>query len=98
MAPSGGADAMRGCVALVLAAVLATAPAFAQTGADDALKCAGSDPDAKISGCSALISAGGKNPTDLVIVYFNRAAGNDAKKELGPALADYTKAIELDPG
>jgi tetratricopeptide (TPR) repeat protein len=83
--------------AVVLAAMLAAAPALAQTRADDALKCAGSNPDAKIAGCSALIAAGDKDQTDLAIVYFNRAAGDDAKKELGPALADYTKAIQLAP-
>jgi tetratricopeptide (TPR) repeat protein len=84
--------------AVVLAAVLAVVPALAQTRAEDALNCAGPNPDTKIAGCSALIAAGDKSPSDLAIVYYNRAAGHDAKQELGAALADYTKAIELAPG
>jgi tetratricopeptide (TPR) repeat protein len=83
--------------ATVALAVMLATPAFAQTQADDALKCAGANADGKISGCSALIAAGDKDPADLAIVYFNRAAGHDAKHELGPALADYSKAIELQP-
>jgi tetratricopeptide (TPR) repeat protein len=86
-----------GSAAIALAAMLAATPALAQTRADDALSCAGSNPDAKIAGCSALIAAGDKDPSDLAIVYYNRGAGHDAKKELDLALADYSKAIELAP-
>jgi tetratricopeptide (TPR) repeat protein len=82
---------------VALAAMLAAGPALAQTRADDALKCAGPNADAKIAGCSALIAGGEGNPLDLAIVYYNRAAGHEAKNELGGALADYSKAIELDP-
>ena len=53
-ARAGGAGAVRGRVAIALAAMLAAAPALAQTGAEDALKCAGSDAAAKIVGCTAL--------------------------------------------
>jgi tetratricopeptide (TPR) repeat protein len=81
-----------------LLAALVSVSALAQTRAQDALKCAGRDPDGKIAGCSALIAAEDKSPSDLAIVYYNRAAGHDAKNELGAALADYSKAIELDPG
>lgn len=81
---------------LALAMTLAV-PAFAQTRAGEALKCAGRDPDGKIAGCSALIAAGDRNPSDLAILYFNRGAGHDVKDERGAALADYSKAIELAP-
>src|SRR5581483_10318262 len=77
---------------------MAAGPALAQTRAEDALKCAGPDPDAKIAGCSALIAAGDNSPPDLAILYYNRGAAHDAKKELGGAIGDYTKAIALDPG
>ncbi|HEY1797203.1 MAG TPA: tetratricopeptide repeat protein [Stellaceae bacterium] len=83
--------------AAALAAMLAS-PALAQTRADDALRCAGPDPDGKIVGCSALIAAGDQDQADLAIVYYNRARGHDAKKNTAAALADYTKAAELDPG
>lgn len=82
--------------AAALGAMLAV-PAVAQTRADDALRCASRAPEVKIAGCSALIAAGDKDPSDLAIIYYNRAAGYNEKKDLPAALADYTKAIELDP-
>ncbi len=89
---------MKGHVGLALVALLMTAPALAQTRAEDALNCASAALDAKIAGCTALIDAGDKSPTDLAILYFNRGAGHDAKKDLAAGLADYTKAAELNPG
>lgn len=88
---------MTKCLLLALAAVLMAAPALAQIRADDALKCAGADPNGKIAGCTALIVAGNKDPADLAILYFNRAAGHAAKSDLPEAVADYTKAAELTP-
>lgn len=84
-------------VLVVVATSLVAVPTFAETRADAARQCAGGSPDAKIAGCSALIAAGDKDPIDLAIVYFNRGAAHDRKGDLGAAVADYTRAADLNP-
>jgi tetratricopeptide (TPR) repeat protein len=60
--------------------------------ADEASDCrAGKDPDMRINACSALIQSSPKEAT----AYHARGLAHQAKGDLASAIADYTKAIEL---
>jgi tetratricopeptide (TPR) repeat protein/ABC-type multidrug transport system permease subunit len=53
--------------------------------------------DASIKGCDAVIQSGKESQPDLAIAYYNRGQSYQSKKEYNRAIADFTKAIELDP-
>ena len=59
--------------------------------------CRGTDADARITGCSALILAGGETPADLAEAYHNRGSANRAKRLFDLAIQDYNEAIRLKP-
>ncbi|MCP4932979.1 MAG: tetratricopeptide repeat protein [bacterium] len=70
--------------------------------ADDASDCQGTRSEAQIKGCSAIIKSGrlfGKQVSTqgLVVAYNNRASAYVSKGDFTRAIADYTKAIGLDP-
>jgi len=54
-------------------------------------------PEAAISGCTAVINSGREWGRSLSIAYMSRGLAYKANGDLDRALADYTKAIELDP-
>ena len=78
--------------------VFTPAPVEAQTRADNRAACQSTDPDTAISGCSRDIASGEeKTPADLAVAYYDRAMAYDDKDLVQKAIADYTKAIELNP-
>lgn len=88
-------------IGLVLA--LAALPAAAR--ADEEWdRCAGTasggaiSAEARIGSCTRLIDGGGLSPADRASIYTNRAFAYVDKGLTDRAIADYTKAIGLDPG
>ncbi|HJZ32747.1 MAG TPA: tetratricopeptide repeat protein, partial [Hyphomicrobiaceae bacterium] len=65
--------------------------------ADEKPPCTSSNPDHKLEACTALIESGRETGLALAAAYRNRAAGHAAKKAFDQAIADYSKAIELNP-
>jgi tetratricopeptide (TPR) repeat protein len=57
----------------------------------------GATPDQQISGCTGMIQSGKSDRKNLAIAYANRAAAYNSKKQYDRAIADCTRAIELDP-
>jgi tetratricopeptide (TPR) repeat protein len=77
---------------------IAACLAFAfEARADDIAACNNANPEVKIFGCSAIIDAGAEPPETIAIAHFNRALAYHAKGELDLAIADYGKAIALNP-
>jgi tetratricopeptide (TPR) repeat protein len=77
------------------ALTLVALPAWALT--SDEKKCNGDLADVGISGCTAVIQLGRETKPNLAIACYNR--GNDYSDQdlYDQAIADYTKAIKLDP-
>jgi tetratricopeptide (TPR) repeat protein len=71
-------------------APLVSAPAQAQVSTNHS-------SDTAISACTHLIQSGNETPANLASVYNNRGQGYDNKGEHGLAIADYNKALELEP-
>jgi tetratricopeptide (TPR) repeat protein len=53
--------------------------------------------DVIISGCSNLIQSGKEGPAKLAEAYRSRGIAYSKRREYDQAIADYDKAIELDP-
>lgn len=70
-------------------------PAAAQTDWD---ACQGYDPTPSLAACTRIIEAGKEPPAALAIAHSNRGAANRQLNRYYASLADYNKAIELDPG
>jgi hypothetical protein len=81
-----------GIIGLILGA--AAVPAGTQ---DPVLDCLSEDNERRISGCSALISTPGLLPEQLSLAYGLRALAYSLKLKYDQALADYDKAIDLNP-
>jgi tetratricopeptide (TPR) repeat protein len=75
-------------------AVTAFAPAVH---ADDWEACQNSNTEVKIVGCSAIIDRGTDTNENIAIAYYNRGNSYFDKDEHDRAIADYDKAIALDP-
>ena len=75
--------------ALLLAARAAAAP-------DDATVCAKGPPAGALAACDRAVKKGGA-PQTVAVLYFNRAAANQASGLAARALADYGAAIRLRP-
>jgi tetratricopeptide (TPR) repeat protein len=82
---------------LMLLAALIFSSALAA--ADDRALCDSPDtpPDARISACSARLSRNEVKGKDLAITVRNRGLGYAAKNDYDRAIADYDKAIGIDP-
>lgn len=65
--------------------------------AENWARCTGDDPDLRISGCGAIIRAGGESMTSLAIAYNNRGIAYNGKRNYDMAIDDYTKVIGLAP-
>ena len=76
---------------------LAATSSQAQTDGANWTKCKGYDPDASISGCSALIQSGLETKAELYQVYWFRSAAYMDKNLYDLAVADASKGIELNP-
>jgi tetratricopeptide (TPR) repeat protein len=55
------------------------------------------DPDAKITGCTALIQAGQNTTENLSVIYNNRGTAYDDKGDYDHAIQDFNEAIHLNP-
>jgi tetratricopeptide (TPR) repeat protein len=64
---------------------------------DPVLDCLSEDNERRISGCSALIATPGLPPEQLSLAYGLRALAYSLKLRYDQALADYDKAIDLNP-
>ena len=74
---------------LLAVLVIAAPPAFAETSSD----CASDNHEVAIPACTQLIQ---KNPHDATY-YYNRGISYRETGKLDLAMADYTRAIELNP-
>jgi tetratricopeptide (TPR) repeat protein len=79
---------------LAVAACLAFA---CQARADDIAACNNANPEVKIFGCSAIIDAGTEAPEAIATAHYNRGLAYHAKREFDLAIADYGRAIALNP-
>jgi S1-C subfamily serine protease len=80
---------------IVLVSVLG--PSVSSTAADDPTTCMGGAPEVAISACTRIISAGTLTTSELVLAYSFRGLHLEQNGEFDKALADYDKAIQLDP-
>ncbi len=60
---------------------------------ENAAACAAGNPDS----CTVLIESGHESTQQLAIDYYNRGLGSGRKGHNDLAIADYTKAIEINP-
>jgi len=82
---------------LVFALVLALSATGAWADMYDDCK-QSADPDLRIRGCTQVIGRGEKETRkNITAAYYNRGGAYEKKGEVDHAIADYTKAIALDP-
>jgi len=76
-------------------------PAWGQSPAwsphDTEVLCGGGAPDIRIKMCTSLIQAGGESGLALVQVYYDRGVAYLQQGLYDQSIADFTKAIELNP-
>jgi tetratricopeptide (TPR) repeat protein len=88
--------------ALAVSAVLVLAPAlpaFAQF-SSNWKGCTGNpdvDWERQITACTALIDGGGETKENMGIAYYNRALAYENLDKFNEAIADFTRAIALNP-
>jgi lipoprotein NlpI len=87
---------------ILLLALAATSPAFAQTAEDEAQRmreaCAKSEvPQSQIDACTRLIDTLRPQGRELAQALYQRGAGHAAKGEYAEAVRDYTQALKFAP-
>jgi lipoprotein NlpI len=87
---------------ILLLALAATSPAFAQTAEDEAQRmreaCAKSEvPQSQIDACTKLIDTLRPQGRELAQALYQRGAGHAAKGEYAEAVRDYTQALKFAP-
>ena len=83
---------------LLFAALALQSPQAAQDLAAQADACVyGPDPETVIEACTAVIQSGRWSESELAWAYANRGNGLSDLDEMGRAIADYDRAIEIDP-
>lgn len=88
------------CSAICLASLPISAGAEAQASGDRAECMNEGDAfslDAIINGCNNLIQSGKETPAKLAEAYCSRGIAYAKRREYDRAMADYDKAIDLDP-
>src|ERR1700722_19468302 len=85
---------MRG-VLLRVFLILVASSAWAQTRDENIMKCTSNNPDAVISGCTALLHS--DHDADCVAAYIARGNTYIGMGRYDQAIADFTKAITLRP-
>src|SRR6516165_4910804 len=89
---------MEGDMRRALAAFFAVIAFAGVAHADDWSVCNQTDDDdAIIRACSRIIAAGQESDDDLATAYNNRGLAYDGKEEHDRAIADFDRAIELNP-
>src|SRR5262245_33490551 len=73
--------------------VASSAPALA----DDREDCSSNDVERMIRGCTDVINTRHELRQTLAVAYHRRGIAYAAKRDFDRAIADYTKAIEIDP-
>src|SRR5882757_7363222 len=81
----------------LLATSLVLAASVAPVAADDRQDCVGTNAGRKISACTALIESKREAGPNLALAYRNRGLGHAINKDYDQAIADFSKAIELNP-
>lgn len=66
--------------------------------ADAIADCNGATYAQRIQGCTLLINEGKLSTRNMARAYYKRAGAYFERADYDAAIADYTKAIELDPG
>src|SRR5262245_10919335 len=82
---------------VLLAACLPFAAWAVPAAADDRQDCTSKNSNRKLEACTAVIKSGHEPKENLAAAYRNRGIANAAKKEYDQAIADFSKAIELNP-
>src|ERR1700686_3115552 len=85
---------------LALAALAAAAGARAQPQSQEYAWCMNKEkttPDLQITGCTAIIEQGKETQENFSIVFNNRGNAWYRKRDYDQALAEYDRAILLDP-
>ena len=82
---------------VLIAACLPLAATVAPVSANDRQVCASKNPDRKLEACTALIQSGRETGLNLAAAYRNRGIVHAARTEYDQAIADFSKAIELNP-
>jgi tetratricopeptide (TPR) repeat protein len=65
--------------------------------ADDRQDCGVANPDRRIEVCTALINSKREAGQNLAMAYRNRGVAHASKKDYDSAIADYSKAVEINP-
>lgn len=77
--------------------ILLTGPAQAQTRDENWAVCESGDPARGIDACTALIDSRAETPQNLAIAHSNRGITYSDKGEFDRAIADYERALQLNP-
>jgi len=86
-------------LAMILGSIAATAVIAANIAVADPLTLCNDSPDpvAQIQGCTDYIAEGNTTNQNLSVAYLNRAIAHSMTNQHETALADFAKAMELDP-
>jgi tetratricopeptide (TPR) repeat protein len=82
------------CTCLLLGAAMA---AMGQSRQENVTKCQSGDPDAKITGCTALLKADQDTTKNRAVIYGSRGVGYYSKGDYDRAIQDTDQAILLNP-
>ena len=82
------------CTCLILGAAMA---AMGQSRQESLNKCWSVDPDAKITGCTALIQAAQDTTENLSVIYVVRGEAYKDKGDYDDAIRDFNETIRLNP-
>src|SRR5262245_17838643 len=82
---------------LLAMACVAVAAFSVPVSADDREDCSSNDVERIIRGCTDVINGRQDLRQTLAIAYHRRGTAHASKKDYDRAIADYTKAIEIDP-
>ncbi len=88
---------MRHLFAAAFIVILLAAPADAQTRDQNWAWCEEGDPARGIGACTALIESHRETVKNLAIAHSNRGISYSDKGEFDRAIADYERALELNP-
>ena len=79
------------------AVLLFSGATAAQSPADNWARCEGSDPDASIAACTALIESGKEDNENQAVAFNSRGIAYSMKNQQDQAIADFNQAIQLEP-
>lgn len=84
---------------ILLAAVLAFVSFASPVALADGTRagCASPSPDIRIRNCADLIASGKYEPADVALFHYNRALAYSEKGNSQAAIADYDRAIAINP-